>query len=351
MKAISMKRGNVVVRLKDIAEHVGVSVTTVSRVIKDDPTRNVNAEIKKKVWLAVKELGYTPNEHARQLVHATKVRVKRTKRIAWLASPGLADDNPYFSKIFKGISETFAKEGYTLELLTHSDLKDEAVFHRIIREKEVEGVLLVDAVEEEILQEIKKLVPVVGVDFNYSDHSISTVDYDREEAVYKGIKHLVEKGHCQIGFIGGGINGELKSEKRFRGYRKALSEFGLKLNNDYVIDSGWCMNQAYTKTKSLLDRLEHDRPTGILCASDLLAIAGMRAAHELGLKIPEDIAFVGIDNNEMAQYVVPALTTISIPQYEMGAVAAKTLLNKNKDELQLNLKTLLPSTLLIRQST
>ncbi|MBD7908236.1 LacI family DNA-binding transcriptional regulator [Sporosarcina gallistercoris] len=339
------------VRLKDIAEHVGVSVTTVSRVIKDDPTRNVNADIKKRVWLAVKELGYTPNEHARQLVHASEVKVKRTRRIAWLASPGLADDNPYFSRIFKGISETFAKEGYTLVLLNHADLKDEAVFHRIIREKEVEGVLLVDAVEEEILQEIKKLVPVVGVDFNYSDHSISTVDYDREEAVHKGMEHLVEKGHRRIGFIGGEIDGELKSEKRFRGYKKSLSEFGLELKNDYIIDSRWCMEQAYIKTKNLLDRQAHDRPSALLCASDLLAIAGMRAAHELDLKIPEDIAFLGIDNNEMARYVVPALTTISIPQYEMGIVAAKTLLNKIKDELQLDLKTLLPSTLLIRQST
>lgn len=339
------------VRLKDIAEHVGVSVTTVSRVINNDPTRNVDSEIKKKVWMAVKELGYTPNEHARRLVNAAGHQVKKTKRIAWLASPRLADENPYFSKIFTGISETFTDAGYTLLLLHHEDLTDEAVFHRLVREKEVEGILLIDAVEEDILLEMKKHIPVVGVDFNYSDHSISTVDYDREEAAYKGIAHLVAKGHQRIGFLGGEIGGEMKGEKRFRGYKKALAEFELVLDEKYVIDSGWCMNRAYMLMKELLDRPEDERPTGILCASDLLAIAGMRSAHELGLAIPEDVAFVGIDNNEMAKYVVPALTTISIPQYEMGVVAAKTLLNQITSQPQIDLKTLLPSTLLIRQST
>ncbi|MBD7984839.1 LacI family DNA-binding transcriptional regulator [Sporosarcina sp. Sa2YVA2] len=339
------------VRLKDIAEHVGVSVTTVSRVIKNDPTRNVDADIKKRVWSAVKELGYTPNEHARRLVNSASSTIKRTHRIAWLASPRLADENPYFSKIFMGISETFAKAGYTLELISMSDLQDEAVFHRLIREKEVEGILLIDRVEEGLLQEMKKLVPVVGVDFNYSDHSISTVDYDREGAAYKAIEHLASRGHSKIGFIGGEIDGEMRFEKRFRGYKMAMAEFGFDLHEPFVIDSGWCMNKAYVKTKELLAKPENERPTAILCAGDLLAIAAMRSARENGLDIPRDIAFVGIDNNEMAQYVVPQLTTISIPQYEMGVVAAKTLLNQIADEQTMDLKTLLPSTLLIREST
>ncbi|MFJ7936676.1 LacI family DNA-binding transcriptional regulator [Sporosarcina sp. NPDC096371] len=339
------------VRLKDIAEHIGVSVTTVSRVIKNDVSRNVNPETKKKVWQAVKELGYTPNEYARHLVASAQPQKKRTKRIAWLASPRLAEDNPYFSKIYSGISDTLNRAGYTLLLLTNEDLEDEALFHQMIREKEVEGVLLIDTVDENILLEIKELLPVVGVDFNYSDHAISTVDYDREEAAYKAVDHLVSKGHQRIGFLGGEIGAELTSEKRYKGFKKAMNEFGLACEDSWIVNTRWCLDTSYQSTMKLLDQPIDKRPTALLCAGDLLAIAAMRAAHELGLTIPEDIAFIGIDNNEMAQYVHPSLSTISIPQYEMGVVAAKTLMNQIEDHPSIDLKTLLPSTLIVRQST
>ena len=339
------------VRLKDIAEKVGVSVSTVSRVIKNSSSRNVNPETKRKVWLAVKELGYTPNEYARHLVASTQQQKKRTKRIAWLASPRLAELNPYFSKIYSGISETLNNAGYTLLLLSNEDLENEALFHQLIREKEVEGMLLIDKVDEKILLEIKDMIPVVGVDFNYSDHAISTVDYDREEAAYRAVEHLILKGHRQIGFIGGGIDIAMSNEKRFKGFKKAMNEFEMISKEGWIINSDWCMEQSYKATKDLLNQTQHNRPTAILCAGDLLAIAAMRAAHELNLNIPDEIAFIGIDNNEMAQYVVPSLSTISIPQYEMGIIAAKTLMNQIEDNPNMALKTLLPFELLVRKST
>ncbi|MGE7624964.1 LacI family DNA-binding transcriptional regulator [Viridibacillus sp. NPDC096237] len=339
------------VRLKEIAEHVGVSITTVSRVIKNDPSRNVNPDTKKKIWKAVKELGYTPNEYARQLVSSSAQEKKRTKRIAWLASPRLAETNPYFSKIYSGISETLNDAGYTLLLISNEDLEDDALFHQIIREKEVDGVLLIDKVDPKKLLEIKELIPVVGVDFNYSDHAIATVDYDREEAAYQAVEHLITKGHRKIGFIGGGIGIEMKKEKRFKGYKKAMNDFKLTIEERCIINSDWCMERSYLAAKELLGETKTNRPTAIFCAGDLLAIAAMRAAHELELHIPSDIAFIGIDNNEMAQYIVPALSTVSVPQYEMGVIAAKTLMSQIEDNPKLALKTLLPFELLVRQST
>ncbi|MEK4760617.1 LacI family DNA-binding transcriptional regulator [Viridibacillus sp. FSL E2-0187] len=339
------------VRLKEIAEHVGVSITTVSRVIKNDPTRNVNPDTKKKIWKAVKELGYIPNEYARQLVSSSAQEKKHTKRIAWLASSRLAETNPYFSKIYSGINETLNDAGYTLLLISNEDLEDDVLFHQIIREKEVDGVLLIDKVDEEKLTEIKDLIPVVGVDFNYSDHAISTVDYDREEAAYQAVEHLITRGHEKIGFIGGGIGIEMTKEKRYKGFKKAMNDFELAIEKHWIINSDWCMEQSYLAAKKILSETKNNRPTAIFCAGDLLAIAAMRAAHELGLNIPSDIAFIGIDNNEMAQYIVPALTTISVPQYEMGVIAAKTLMSQIEDNPNMALKTLLPFELLVRQST
>lgn len=340
------------VRLKDIAEKVGVSISTVSRVIQNDSSRNVNPEIKRKVWMAVKEMGYTPNENARRLVYSSEEKKRQTKMIGWLANPRIANENPYFSKIFIGISETLNKAGYTLLLLHSDDLEEEDLFQRMVREKEIEGILLVDPVRKETLAELKKWIPVVGVDFNYSDHSLSVVDYDREEAAWKGVEHLVSKGHTRIGFIGGGVDGDLHLEKRFKGYRKAMHEFGLEINEKFVVDSEWYLERSYDWLKMTIEQSDGDLPTGFLCASDLLAIAAMRAVQEKGLSIPDDIAFVGIDNNDLAQYVVPALTTISIPQYEMGVVAAKALLNLIAEEAErIDLKTFVPTELIVRKST
>ncbi|MCG3088059.1 LacI family DNA-binding transcriptional regulator [Sporosarcina cyprini] len=339
------------VRLKDIAEKVGVSVSTVSRVIKNDTTRNVNPEIKRRVWLAVKEMGYTPNEHARNLVQSADSVQVRTKRIGWLASPRLANENPYFSKIFIGITDTLNEAGYSLLLLQPEDLEDDALFQKTVREQEIEGILLVDSIRKETLSELKKWIPVVGMDFNYSEHNVSIVDYDREEAVYKGIAHLVSRGHSRIGFIGGEMNGDFKGEKRFKGYRKAMQEFNLDVDERFVIDSEWCMDRTYRRMTELMTSFT-DLPSAFMCASDMLAIAAMRAVQENHLSVPEDIAFVGIDNNEMAQYAMPALTTVAIPQYEMGVVGAKVLLNQIADQdFRMDLRTLLPTELMIRKST
>ncbi|GEN82390.1 LacI family transcriptional regulator [Sporosarcina luteola] len=340
------------VRLKDIAERVGVSISTVSRVIQNDSSRNVNPEIKRKVWMAVKEMGYTPNENARRLVYSSEEKKRQTKRIGWLANPRIANENPYFSKIFIGISETLNKAGYSLLLLHSDDLEEENQFQRMVREKEIEGILLVDPVRKETLAELKKWIPVVGVDFNYSDHSLSVVDYDREEAAWKGVEHLVSKGHTRIGFIGGGVDGDLHLEKRFKGYLKAMREFGLEINEKFIVDTEWYLERSYEWLKMTIEQSDGDLPTGFLCASDLLAIAAMRAVQEKGLSIPDDVAFVGIDNNDLAQYVVPALTTISIPQYEMGVVAAKALLNLIAEESdRIDLKTFVATELIIRKST
>ncbi|QTD40963.1 LacI family DNA-binding transcriptional regulator [Sporosarcina sp. Te-1] len=339
------------VRLKDIAEKVGVSVSTVSRVIKNDTSRNVNPEIKRKVWLAVKEMGYTPNEHARNLVQSAESVQVRTRRIGWLASPRLANENPYFSKMFIGITDTLNEAGYSLLLLQPDDLEDDALFQKTVREQEIEGILLVDPIEKETLAELKKWIPVVGMDFNYSEQNVSIVDYDREEAVHKGIAHLVSRGHRRIGFIGSEMNGDLRGEKRFKGYRKSMREFNLDVDERFMIDSRWCMDQTYRLMKELMASCS-DLPSAFMCASDMLAIAAMRAVQENHLSVPEDVAFVGIDNNEMAQYAMPSLTTVAIPQYEMGVVGAKVLLNQIADQdFRLDLRTLLPTELMIRKST
>nr|WP_280518610.1 substrate-binding domain-containing protein [Lederbergia wuyishanensis] len=261
--------------------------------------------------------------------------------------------NPYFSNIFTGIDDTLSKLNYTLVNVYEDELKDQARLHKMVHESEIEGLILVDKIDEEIINFINTYLPIVGLDFFYSEESITIIDYDRIRAAKKAVEHLVEKGHRKIGFIGGGTgekNESLSSEKRYQGYRLGIEEAGINLQEKWIINTKWSLDNSYEGMKKLLEA-EQDLPTAMFCASDLMAIAAMRAVHEHNMKIPDDIAFVGIDNIEMSKYSNPPLTTINIPKYEIGELAAKTIIDKVEGKLNLPVKILLPFELIIRESS
>lgn len=343
------------VRLKDIAEKVGVSISTVSRVIKDDKSRNVNQETKQKVWEAVKELGYTPNLHARSLVTSqnTIKNNKRTMKIGWIADPKVAELNPYFSYIYTGISNTLAKLNYTLINMYRNELEDESLLLKLIHETGIEGIILVDRIDEKTLTFLKRYLPVVGLDFYYSEEEITIIDYDRKEAAKMAVGHLIGRGHEKIGFIGGGSgvkNENLAVEKRFQGYLSAIEEAGIARIDDWIIDTGWLLEKSYEGMKKLLKE-QREIPTAMFCASDLMAIAAMRAVFENNMKVPDDIAFIGVDNIEMAKYSTPPLSSIDIPKYEIGELAAKTIVDMVEGKLNIPIKILLPFELIVRDSS
>lgn len=342
------------IRLKDIAEHVGVSISTVSRVIQNDKSRNVNQETIQKVWNAVKELGYVPNENARKLVTNQSSEKLRTMKIGWVANPKSAELNPYFSRLYEGVNETLIKSDYSLTSINKEELQNESLLFKTIHESGIEGLILIDHLEQSVLDYILQFIPIVGLDFFYTDREITVIDYDRESAVKKAINELIKQGHQKIGFLGGGIGENFKDltgEKRYKGYRNALEEFGLNINPEWVINTEWNMKKSYFEMKQLIQNQSSNLPTAIFCASDLMAIAAMRAVTENQLKIPDDIAFIAIDNIEMSQYSSPPLSTIDVPKYELGAIAAKTIVDIVEGQITLPIKILLPNKLIIRESS
>lgn len=341
------------VRLKDIAEHVGVSISTVSRVIKNDKSRNVHPETRKKVWDAVKELGYVPNLNARNLVTGQQQSTKkRTMKIGWVADPKTAEMNPYYSSIISGISDTIEDSDYTLVNFTNEDFSNESRLLEIIHEMGIEGLILMDEIDRSSLEFIQRHIPIVGLDHVYSDETFTTVDFDRIAAAKLAVEYFIKNGHQKIGFIGGGVgveNGDLSLEKRFQGYKLALEEAGIEYKEKWVINSHWNTENSYKGMKELLK--SDDLPTAIFCASDLMAIPAMRAIHESGLRIPDDIAIIGLDNIEMAKYSTPPLTTINIPKYEMGEIVAKTMVDMVEEKIKVPIKILVPFELVVRESS
>ncbi|MGE6376425.1 LacI family DNA-binding transcriptional regulator [Peribacillus muralis] len=343
------------IRLKDIAEQVGVSISTVSRVIQNDQTRNVNQETKARIWEAVKELGYIPNQHARNLVaNKQEKRNVRTMKIGWVANPKQAEINPYFANIYTGIRDELTNNEYNLISITKDELENEALLLKTIHDLGIEGLLLIDKINDNMIEYIQQYIPLVGLDFFYADKNIAIIDYDREASTKMVVKYLVKQGHHDIGFIGGGVNEtfeDLYAEHRFKGFQRAMEETGLEIQPEWVLNTRWKMENSYVEMKRLIKKNPLHLPTAMVCASDLMAIAAMRAARENKIRIPEDIAFFGVDNLEMGKYSSPQLSTVDIPKYEMGRMAAKTIIEMVEGKIKLPVKIILPFELVFRESS
>lgn len=340
--------------LKDVAQHVGVSISTVSRVVNNEATRSVNSETRRKIWEAVTELGYQSNKGNRNTSKGglqTPISPDAVRVGCIVAVTQNKYNHPYFSGILEGIEKGLQSYGCDLSYVyTGDDLQNPSVINRILHDHPVDGIILVEGLDPSLYKMIRKSIPhVIGVDV--SDPQIARVTYDRVEAAKAAVKHLVDKGHTRIAFIGGsGLSQDMEREKRYRGYREALRDADIRYRPEWALNSHWDVEESYQLAKQLLKN-EVERPTAIFAASDMMAIAAMRAINECGLRIPDDVAIVGIDNIEFSSYSSPPLSTIHIPKLEIGQIAAKMLVDYIHHKMPIPVKVTVPFEIITRQST
>ncbi|MBT2291148.1 LacI family DNA-binding transcriptional regulator [Paenibacillus albidus] len=332
--------------LKDIAERVGVSISTVSRVLADESNRAFNSETRQKIWEAARDLGYSVKPPAPESAAAVK-------SIGCIVST-MQDRHyhPYFSVIFEGIEKELSRNGYKIAFtFTQEDLKRPEILRQITMESSIEGLIIIEGIENKLYNSLKKHVKhIVGIDV--SDPDIPTISYDRVEAARIAVKHLIDQGHREIMFIGGtGLSGEFEREKRYRGYKLALEQAGLAIQPQQVLNAEWEPNNAYHLVLRYIDEHRGQLPTAVFAASDIMAMAAMRAIAEKGFRMPQDFAVIGFDDNEPSRYTVPPLSTIHIPTFEIGNVAARTLVQSIQHPYPLPIKILLPFEPIFRQSS
>lgn len=326
--------------IREVAESAGVSYATVSHVINN--TRLVSQETRERVLAAMDALNYRPNALARSL------RQGKTNTIG-LVLPDSA--NPFFAEISRSIEDEAFKKGYSVFLCnTELDTERELFYVDVLSKKQVDGIIFVAAGDQADSLDflLRRNMPVVMIDRNLPNVEVDAVLTDNQLGGLLATRHLIELGHTRIACIAG-PSSITPSAERIIGYRKALEEAGLPYEEELVIRGDYHAQSGMEITHTLLKM--NPRPTAIFALNDLMALGALRAAAEASCSVPADLAVVGYDDLDIAQFTNPPLTTIAQPKKEVGVQAVSMLVERISHKSRPPSRLVLPPELIVRRST
>jgi LacI family transcriptional regulator len=329
------------VTIYDVAREAGVSMATVSRVVNGNP--NVKPMTRKKVLAAIERLGYRPNAVARGLAS------KKTTTVGVII-PDIS--SLFFSELARGIEDIATMYKYNI-ILCNSDQRMEKELQLIntLLEKQVDGLLFMGAeIKEDHLQALTSTsVPTVLAATRDADNALPSVSIDHFQAAYDATQALIERGHKRIAMISGPFNDPLSGLMRFEGYKKALIDAGIGLDEELVATGNYFYASGLSTTKQFLELAEP--PTAIFAANDEMAIGAIHAVQDSGLNVPNDIEVIGHDNIRLVEMVRPRLSSVVQPMYDIGAVAMRLLTKYMNNENVEEHVVLLPHRIEYREST
>jgi DNA-binding LacI/PurR family transcriptional regulator len=328
--------------IREIAKRAKVSTATVSRAINRIPT--VNPQLAKRVWNVIEELGYYPNTQARALVSGRS-------RIFGLIISEIT--NPFFPEIVQVFERIAVQHDYEIMLTsTGNDPRQMETAVRRMIERRVEGVAIMTFGMEEVLLEDLKLrkVPLVFVDVGPARAHVSNIRIDYLHGIRQAVQHLAALRHHRIAFISGPLH--LKSaEARKQAFLNSMEEIGLEVDPALIVEGTHTIEGGIAAFGQLLKG--PTRPTAVLCSNDMTAMGVMRKAYEEGIQIPSDLSVIGFDDIRMAQFVLPALTTVQMSQADLARLAFNALLAELQRETSSPTGTeyILKTHLVLREST
>lgn len=333
------------VTIKDIARQIKVSTTTVSNALNGKP--GVGKAARKKIIKMAKKMGYQPNYFARGLVSKQSYAIGLT--IANIS-------DPFSAELARGVYEKANELGYTMMLFnTNYDLKNETKSIEILKSKGIDGIILSTVIQDDpnidSLNEMQ--MPYVLVNrliLNPKKASrIDSVSVDDYGSFYKAAKHLCRLGHTNIAVIAGDMDASTAIVLT-QGANEAFAEYGVTIPPHLFIECGFSREKAYQAAKTIFSK--KNRPTAILIQGDNMALGVREAAYEIGIKIPEDLAIVGVDDISISSLAGIELTTIRGNQYKMGATGVQLLINKINGENHSGIsnKIVMESNLIIRKT-
>jgi LacI family transcriptional regulator len=324
----------------DVAEVAGVSYSTVSRVV--NGRVHVEAGTRARVQAAMAELGYVAHVTARALASG------RTQALGLLAQE---IDNPFFSVVINGIDQEVSVNDYDLLLCTtHSRREKEAEYVARLSHGMADGLLIVlpTRLPEYVAQLGAERYPFVLIDHDSEAPGCNVVNAANRRGTRDGIGYLIGLGHRRIGFITGRRDVGSALE-RLAGYREALAEAGLPVDEGLIVEGDFLEERAMAATHELLAAA--GPPTAIFASSDAAAFGVLRAARDAGLHVPRDLSVLGFDDIVEASYVGDGLSTVRQPLREMGRVAVRRLLQLLSDPSQPAERIIMDTELVVRRTT
>ncbi len=302
------------ISIRDVAQRAGVSIATVSRAVNHIPT--VNAELARRVWEAIEEVGYLPNTQARALVSG------RSRMLGLIVSE---ITNPFFPELVQEFENLAVAQGYEVLIgsTNYEPVRTESLIRRMLQ-RNVDGVAVMTfGIEEELVQKlVEREFPLVFVDAGPDLPNIRVVKVDYGEGIRQAVQHLAALGHRQIAFISGPLR--LRSAVARRdAFLKSMAELGLTVPAEHMVEGEHTMEGGIAAMERILalDNL----PTGIMCSNDMTAIGVLHALYRTPYKVPTDISVVGFDDIHLAQFMLPPLTTVQMSCKHLAFAAVEGL--------------------------
>ena len=332
------------ISLKELAAHLGLSPTSLSIVLNDAPAASaIPQETKDRIFEAAAKYNYRPNYFARSL------RAQRSFTLGVIV-PELSDG--YSAMVLNGVESALATEGFFYLTASHLHREDLLEHHpKMLIERQVEGIIAVDSPIR-----FQTSLPIVSVSGHDAIEGVTNVILNHQHAAELGVGHLFTLGHRKIAFIKG-QNFSSDTEIRWATIKQAANKRGIKLDKNLIAQLEGDIPSPEIGYIAAQKILSNKKPfTALFAFNDISAIGAIRAIQEAGLRVPEDVSVLGFDDVYAAAFHNPALTTIRQPLFEMGSLAAQTLLARISKKQPENVEKI-PETLtvepklIVRQST
>lgn len=303
--------------LKKIAGMVGVSPSTVSRVLNNSVSTCASPALKEQIWEAARTLNYTPNLNARNLKTGKSGQAKNYKIAVVLARFHSLDTDPFFRELFQSIEESLFSHSCTLHAIANAGQASPESL------KEADGIIILGRCSNEFLNRLKKYTHnVIGIDRNPTDYKMDEIICNGKTAAITAMEYLFSLGHQKIGYIG-----DCSSESRYIGYCEALIGRSIPLDYNYIHPT----DQTYERGFLAMQKLLSCDITAAFCANDISALGALKALSEYSAKTQKSsrkVSVISIDNISLSQTSSPLLTTVNIPKEDMGRMAVATLLDR-----------------------
>lgn len=323
--------------IRDIAKMAGVSASTVSRILNNDVSLKTSLETKQKVIETAKKLNY--KKVVKQGKAAFKLGI-----VQWF-SPEQETKDSYYFMIRKGIEDFCIKNCIQIVRAFKSDV------NYMEQLENVDGLICIGKFSYgEVNKLIKVSKNIVFLDMEVEEYSVTTFSLDFKKAVYDVMEYLEARGHKKIGFLGGKEfveQGVKFDDDRKKYYLKYCNKHHLD-GSQYLKEGIYSVESGYGMMSELIQ--EKNIPTAVFAASDHIAIGAMKAIHENGLRIPEDISIIGFDDVDLCEFTIPTLTTVHAPAYDMGQYGVNFLFASSNLTLSTPIKVKMSCEIIERES-